>query len=101
MSPLPQFVRDRIASCPSAGTGVHHWLFGTARILHHFYPDKEQLFLLLREATHDCGRYIPDDEIWQAIQNSAACAWKGRLKPSYAHVGSRNGLDVISRKSKK
>ena len=76
LKPLPQFARELLASCPSAGAGVHNWLFRTARVLHPFYADKQELALLLEAASAGCGRDVPEQEIIDAILNSAACAWK-------------------------
>jgi hypothetical protein len=73
---LPQFARDLLGSCPSAGAGVHSWLFRTARVLHPFYADKRELALLLEAASAGCGREIPEQEIIDAIRNSENCAWK-------------------------
>ena len=78
----PQFIRDLLASCPTAGTGVHSWLFGCARALHPFFSDKEQLYRLLASATSKCGRHVPAREIEDAIMNSADCAWQpGQTSP--------------------
>ena len=72
---LPQFARELLASCPKAGGGVHNWLFRAARVLHHFYPNKRELALLLEKASANCGREVPEQEIIDAICNSASCAW--------------------------
>lgn len=73
---LPQFVRDLLASCPSAGTGVHAWLFRAARQLHAHYPDKAELARLLEAASHGCGRHVSESEIREAIANSEHTAWQ-------------------------
>ena len=76
LTALPQFVRDVLASCPAAGTGVHNWLFRAARVLHPFYADKRELALLLEAASAGCGRDVPEQEIVDAVLNSMPCAWK-------------------------
>jgi hypothetical protein len=37
---LPRFAQDLLAGCPTAGAGVHNWLYRTARALHPYYADK-------------------------------------------------------------
>src|SRR5262249_22732735 len=70
----PRFLRELLAGCPVSGQGVHAWLFRVARYLHHFHgPD--EIFALLEERTTNCGRHISAEEITDAINNSAACAW--------------------------
>jgi hypothetical protein len=73
---LPQFARELLAGCPSAGAGVHNWLFRAARVLHAFYPDKQELALALEAGSAGCGREVPEKEIVDAILSSARCAWK-------------------------
>ena len=74
---LPRFVRDLLATCPQAGTGVHGWLFKCARVLHHFYgADKADMADLLESAAAGCGRNPDQREIEEAINNSASCAWQ-------------------------
>jgi hypothetical protein len=69
-----------IASPPKHGDadgGVHKWLFRIARQLH-CHRDDEEIFKLLKAETLDCGRPVPDREIWAAIKGSATCAWQPR-----------------------
>lgn len=73
---LPTFARDLLASCPSAGAGVHLWLFRTARVLHAFYPDKRELAAVLAAASVGCGRAVEQKEIDDAVENSRSCAWQ-------------------------
>lgn len=72
---LPPFLADMIASPPHAGEGVHIWLFRVARQLHAHLPAGE-IFQLIRLRVQNCGRYVSDSEIWDAIRNSAECAWQ-------------------------
>jgi hypothetical protein len=37
----PQFLVSLLSSCPTAGDGVHQWLFKTARYLHAFHSPEE------------------------------------------------------------
>jgi len=79
---LPQFARKLLASCPTAGNGVHNWLFRAARVLHRYYPNKRELALLLEAASANCGREVPEREIIDAITNSESCAWNPGQKSS-------------------
>ena len=80
---LPNFVRDMLAGCPKAGTGVHGWLFRAARQLHAHYPAPE-IARILEGATAQCGRPVPRSEIVAAVQNALPCAWqpKGSSGPA-------------------
>lgn len=64
--------RKVMATCPSAGEGVHHWLFEAARIFHHkpFYLKDGRIKEVLAKATEDCGREIEPHEIEDAVRNS-------------------------------
>ncbi len=68
---MPLHLREFIKSCPCAGTGVHRWIFNAARCLHAYFPDKDALAELLQFATQDCGRFVPWNEISDAIRNSS------------------------------
>src|SRR4051812_19738958 len=86
ISTLPQFLRDLLASPPSAGEGVHNWLFRVARHLHVHYLDKAEMVRLLAGATEECGRLVSRQEIEDAIRNSQSVAWRptfggGQSKP--------------------
>lgn len=72
---LPPFLRHLLASPPRAGEGVHNWLFRVARQLHAHLPAVE-IFALLKAVAANCGRYVSDSEIWDAIRNSLAYAWQ-------------------------
>lgn len=66
----PDWIADLLRSCPSTGNGVHNWLHVVALKLHRYFPDKNELAQLLREATAHCGREVTDREIDEAIKNS-------------------------------
>jgi hypothetical protein len=68
---LPQRIQEMLRSCPTAGAGVHSWLIRIAVRLHRFFTDKDVIFALLEKHSASCGRPVEDDEIWQAIENSA------------------------------
>ena len=72
---LPQFLRDLIDSAPTAGNGVHGWLFRVARQLHAHLPAGE-ILTLLESRVANCGRTVPLAEIVAAVQNALPCAWQ-------------------------
>ena len=74
MKPIPQYAGAMLASCPAAGSGVHNWLFRTARVLHHYRP-AGGIAALLEDATQGCGRHVSAREIQDAVRNSEACAY--------------------------
>ena len=82
-APLPQFVRDLLASVPRAGEGaLHSWLFRVARVLHPYRTESE-IHATLNAAVAGCGRAMKPGEIEDAIRNSKACAWQpGEPLPS-------------------
>ena len=71
---LPDFLKDLIACPPKHGEGVHQWLFKISRQLH-AHRDENSIFNLLTAATSDCGRYVGEKEIRDAIESSRTCAW--------------------------
>lgn len=85
---LPDFLSHMLDNPPSAGSGVHAWLFNVSRNLHaHFDPDA--IVSLLEESTANCGRRVARREIENAVVNSAGCAWRrsganllGRVPPT-------------------
>ena len=82
---LPQFVRDMLASPPKTGNGLHQHLYRLARQLH-AHCDREQIFQLLRATVQDCGRIVPDREIWEAINNSYSTAWRPHQAGAGRHM---------------
>ena len=79
---LPQFLRDLIGSPPAAGSGMHPWLFKTARQLH-AHRDDQTIVDLLTAAADGCGRHVPQSEIIAAVRDAEKCAWKpnGTARP--------------------
>jgi hypothetical protein len=79
---LPQWLRDLIGSPPSAGSGVHSWLFKVARQLH-AHRDEGTIVDLLTAATDGCGRHVPPGEIIAAVESARGCAWtpNGTARP--------------------
>ena len=87
MKTLPPFLTDMLAAPPSAGAGVHAWLFSVARNLHPHMPAPE-IMALLKERTRQCGRTMPDREIQEAVRDSMACAWQPRMDGAPAGVAA-------------
>lgn len=81
---LPEFLRDMLGAPPSAGQGVHNWLFKTARQLHAHLPANE-IIALLETRVANCGRYVPRNEIVSAVQSSLPCAWQSRSNNAPVH----------------
>lgn len=72
---LPGWLATMMASPPVAGSGIHGWLFRVARQLHaHMAP--EAVAAALTAATARCERRVTGREIRDAVNNSAAVAWK-------------------------
>jgi hypothetical protein len=67
---LPWWAEEVLATCPTAGNGVHKWLFVTALKLHRHCPDKEELASLLDTAVSGCGREVSSTEIENAVRDS-------------------------------
>lgn len=75
MNKLPDWLRDKLASPPTAGDGIHGWLFSVARQLH-AHMDAAAIEAALTGATAGCTRRVTTREIRDAVQNSHAVAWQ-------------------------
>jgi hypothetical protein len=87
---LPTFLQDVLESCPSAGSGVNHWLFTTGRQLH-AHMDEQTMFSLLKERSRHCGRPVQDKEIARQITCSRQSAWRPRGADVFPHA---NGIPI-------
>lgn len=85
---IPDWLRDKLASPPVAGAGIHAWLFSTARQLHAHMP-AEAIIAALQATTANAGRHVPLREIRDAVVNSHAIQWQ----PSGA-AGVRGGRPI-------
>ena len=85
---FPRWLEVAIDSCPSAGSGVHFWLFRIARNLLVHMSEKE-IFALLKSKVAGCGRPVPDREIISQIRNARACAWYPKHPEAFTH-----GIDL-------
>jgi hypothetical protein len=63
-------VRDYLARCPTSGKGVHAFIFDAALMLHRAKVPTEEMPGLLRHATRNCGRDVPDREVDDAIASA-------------------------------
>ena len=80
--PLPQFVRDMLASPPRDGEGVNLYLYRLARVLHP-YRSETEMREILRAVTAACGRFVPEREIYRAVENSKGPAWAPSHGPRF------------------
>jgi len=71
---LPSFLQNRLNGCPAAGSGVHGWLFRTAKGLHEHRVPAAAIIELLRAGARACGRWVTDKEIGDAVANSLKVA---------------------------
>ena len=69
LAPLPDRITRKLAVPPSAGGGVHTWLFTMALQLH-AYREPGEIVKLLTAAVKNCGRAVPPQEILDAVRNS-------------------------------
>ena len=53
--------------CPQTGGGVHYWILGAARRLSFQISDPDKIASMLREQVQDCGRFVPEREIAEAV----------------------------------
>ena len=72
---LPDFIHQGVAKAPCAGQGVHGFLYWLALKLHP-YRSVDQIRAILREFGDNCGRCVPNQEVEDAIRNSAPFAWR-------------------------
>jgi hypothetical protein len=73
---LPQWCADIIANPAHAGTGFHSWLFRAARALWKCGRSEYDIREVLENAAANCGRFVPQREIHDAIRNSQLSAFQ-------------------------
>lgn len=87
MDHLPEWLQEELDNCPSAGGGVHTWLFKMARLLHWHVPNQQGLADLLEAKVQGCGRDVPRREIEAAVADSRVVMWRpGGGSGGYLHV---------------
>jgi hypothetical protein len=87
---------------PTAGRGVHNWMFRLARQLHAHMPANE-IIILIKSKLANCGRRVPDREIVQAVQHALACAWQPNYqqlvtsptKPNWPDINEAKRAEII------
>jgi hypothetical protein len=72
---LPQWLVEKLASPPTAGAGIHAWLFAVARQLHAHMPGPV-IEAALTAATAGAARRVTPREIRDAVANSREGAWQ-------------------------
>ena len=85
---LPAFLQELLRACPNTGEGVHSWLFRVARQLHAHLPAGE-IVSLLESRVANCGRFVPRNEIVEAVKNSLVCAWEPGRKAQSIHFAPK------------
>ena len=71
---VPEFIRNGFCMrLPTAGEGVHKFLFRLARVLHP-WRSEERIRDVLHQFARGCGRYVSEREITAAIEDSRADA---------------------------
>lgn len=74
---IPDWLREKLASPPAAGSGIHAWLFSVARQLHAHMPPSA-VGAALQAATAAAARRVTEREIRDAVNNSREVAWTRR-----------------------
>lgn len=60
----------QLCPCPKSGSGVHSWIFKTARHLHRLSLNENDQHEIIEHMVQGCGREVPAEEIDSAIRNS-------------------------------
>lgn len=100
-------VEKIVSGCPRAGTGVHRWIYKVSCKLHDLDTPHDEIAELLRAATRGCGRAVLDDEIEDAVGNSAPdnrvesqSSWPSKNEQLIASITKRSpgmaGLELRS-----
>lgn len=98
---LPDWLKDKLDSPPSAGDGIHAWLFSCARQLH-AHMDAAAIEAALTDATAGCARRVTAREIRDSVQNSHAVAWQrggkisGAREPHPPCTGGAGAVDLAA-----
>ena len=59
--------------CPISGSGqrlVHNWLLSAANVCCRNQCPQEEAFDIIGDGVLNCGRYVSDREIWEAIRKA-------------------------------
>jgi hypothetical protein len=72
MPGAPQLVRELLGACPTAGNGVHAWIFQCALALRRAGYSEGEMAEMIEGAAVNCGRALEAHEIPDAIKNSGS-----------------------------
>jgi hypothetical protein len=89
---LPRGLSNVLAACPSAGAGVHAWLFKCAAALHRAGCQEQEMAGLIADAASGCGRFLEPHEIPDAIRNSRPGS--SRRKPVLGRGVAAKGSEI-------
>lgn len=94
---LPLWLREQLAACPRAGTGLHQWLYHCARNLIAHY-DEQEIYQLLWTRAKDSGR--PWAALRREIPNQIKCArahsWEPRQPHTFIPAGRQLDIETIN-----
>ena len=72
MPGAPRLVRELLGACPTAGNGVHAWIFQCALALRRAGYSEGEMAEMIEGAAVNCGRALEAHEIPDAIKNSGS-----------------------------
>src|SRR5262245_16812011 len=64
---VPSYVEQYLLKPPTAGQGVHQWLFGAAHQTYSFLEQSEQI-ALIKWAVRQCGRTLDPGEVEKTVR---------------------------------
>jgi hypothetical protein len=82
---LPVFLIELLNNPPSAGSGLHQWIFKCACHLH-IHLSEAETFELIKSKAAGCGRPMDrlEKEIWSTIRSARAYMWLPDFSDRYA-----------------
>jgi hypothetical protein len=92
-------VDDMVKPPPSAGTGVHLWLFGQACQLKEIgaTPEEARMYIQASLDKHPPGRDVPDRELSEAVRNAFAVAGERANGPSWPQPKAEDIKAIVER----
>jgi hypothetical protein len=92
-------VDDMVKPPPSAGTGVHPWLFGQACQLKEIgaTPEEARMYIQASLDKHPPGRDVPDRELSEAVRNAFAVAGERANGPSWPQPKAEDIKAIVER----
>ena len=98
---LPEFLIELLNNPPSAGSGLHQWLFRVARHLLVHFDEPTTAALLLEKARH-CGRPLRklEPEVASQVHNALAHMWLPTFPDRYSLRRERvRAFSALARRS--